>query len=38
MHKANMQVASQLEQTVFEMETNLRIALEMITHEGGNKP
>jgi len=33
-----MRVASQLEQTVFDMENNLMTALEMITHEGGNKP
>ena len=33
-----MRVASQLEQTVFEMENNLMTALEMIANEGGNKP
>jgi len=33
-----MRVACQVEQTVFEMENSLMTALEMITHEGGNKP
>jgi len=33
-----MQLTSQLEQVVFEMENNLKIVLEMITIEGGNKP
>jgi hypothetical protein len=38
LHRAHMRVASELEQTLFEMENNLMTALETITHEGGNKP
>jgi len=37
-HKAYMRLASELEQTAFEMENNLMTALHMITNEGGNKP
>ena len=37
LHRAHMRVASELEQTLFEMENNLVNTLEIIKDEGGNK-